>query len=72
MAKAMTAAMIRRPWDELEAMVGGLGLPIPEPDDRLGRPQAVEGVLDSANDEQLDALAVSALPRLSSKSWLRH
>jgi hypothetical protein len=69
MAKAMTVVMIRRPWDALEAMVGGLGLPIPERDDRLGRPQAVEGVLDSANDEQLDALAGIVLPQQFDLDW---
>ncbi len=69
MTKAMAAAMIRRPWDELAAMVGGLGLAVPEPDDRLGRPSAVEGVLDSANDDQLDVLAGIVLPQQFNLDW---
>ncbi len=69
MTKAMTAAMIRRRWDELEAMVDGLGLSVPEPDDRLGRLSAVEGVLDDADDDQLDILAGIVLPQQFNLDW---
>ena len=69
MTKAMAAAMIRRPWDELEAMVVGLGLAVPEPDDRRGRPSAVEGVVGGATDDQLDALAGIVLPQEFNLDW---
>ncbi len=50
-------------------MVSGLGLAMPERDNRLGRPQAVEDVLDSADDDQLDVLAGIVLPQQFNLDW---
>lgn len=69
LTKAVAIAMNQRTWEELEAMAGGLGLPMPAKDDRLGRPSAVEGVLDSANDDQLDVLAGLVLPQQFNLDW---
>jgi hypothetical protein len=68
-AKTVAIAMSQRTWGELEAMIGPLGLPMPAKDDRLGRLSAVEGVLDSANNDQLDVLAGIVLPQQFNLDW---
>jgi len=67
--RAVTEAVIRRDWDEIEAMFGGLGLPIPERDYRLGRVSAATGALSRAADDQLDILAGLVLPPTFNLEW---
>ena len=69
LTKAVSGALSQRSWDELEAMVGELGLPIPAKDDRLGRTLAAEGALSEANDNQLDVLAGIVLPQQFNLDW---
>ena len=69
--KAVSLALGQRTWDELEAMVGELGLWIPAQDDRLGRASTVEGALSDANDSQLDVLAGIVLSPEFNLDWER-
>jgi TIR domain len=69
LAKAVTAALIRRDWNEIEAMLGGLKLPVPERDYRLGRESAATGALSRANDDQLDIVAGLVLPTTFNLDW---
>ena len=67
--KAVAAALVRREWDEFEAMASELGLPVPERAYRLGRVAAVDGALGEAHDDQLDVLAGIVLPADFDLDW---